>query len=334
MERSGSPPEDRDLAGVGEFGLIARLTEGLALGPGVEIGVGDDAAVLLPTPGHKLVVTTDVLVEGLDFTAALSGPEDWGWKAVAANCSDLAAMGAEARWLVLALTVPDPTPVATLERVYAGVGEACRRFGVVMVGGDVSGGPALSLAVTALGECERPVLRSGAGPGDRLVVSGPLGAAAAGLALLRSGDPAAADLLGRFPGLATAHRRPEPAMAMGLALARAGATAMIDVSDGLAGDALHLAEASGVGVEIHDAGVPLAPGVAEAAALLGHDPLLLALGGGEDFVLAAALPRAADLGGVVDCGRFTADPATRVRITRDGPAPLAGLAYDHFRPGR
>ena len=204
-------------------------------------------------------------------------------------------------------------------------------FGVSLVGGDVSAGPALSLAVTALGEVERPVLRSGARPGDRLVVTGPLGAAAAGLALLRSGDPAAKELLDRFPGLAAAHRRPTPALAMGLALAQAGATALIDVSDGLAGDALHLAEASGVGVEVHDAAVPLAPGVAEAAALLGRDPLELALGGGEDFVLAAALPRAADLGGVLDCGRFTPDPATRIRLTRAGPAPLAGLAWDHFR---
>jgi thiamine-monophosphate kinase len=264
--------------------------------------------VLAPTPGHKLVVTTDVLVEGLDFTAALSEPEDWGWKAVAANLSDLAAMGAEARWLVMALTVPEATPVATLERIYAGVGEACRTFGAALVGGDVSGGPALSLAVT-----------------------GPLGAAAAGLALLSSGDPAAAGLLRRFPGLAAAHRRPVPALAMGLALARAGATAMIDVSDGLAGDALHLAEASGTGLEIHDRAVPLAPGVAEAAALLGHDPIELALGGGEDFVLAAALPRTADLGGVLDCGRFTPDPARRVRVTRTGEAPLKGLAWDHFR---
>jgi thiamine-monophosphate kinase len=290
--------------------------------------------VLEPTAGHRLVVTTDVLVEGLDFTAALSEPEDWGWKAVVANLSDLAAMAAEARWLVLALTVPDPTPVAMLERVYAGVGEACRAFGVALVGGDISAGPALSMAVTALGETERPVPRSGARPGDRLAVSGPLGAAAAGLALLQSGDPAAAGLLGRFPGLAAAHRRPQPALAMGLALARAGATAMIDVSDGLAGDALHLAEASGVGIEVHDAAVPLAPGVAEAAALLGRDPLELAIGGGEDFVLAAALPRAADLGGVLDCGRFTADSSTRVRVTRGGPVPLAGLAWDHFRrPG-
>jgi thiamine-monophosphate kinase len=298
------------------------------------VGVGDDAAVLQPTAGHKLVVTTDVLVEGLDFTAELSEPEDWGWKAVVANLSDLAAMAAEARWLVLALSVPEATPVATLERVYAGVGEACRAFGVALVGGDVSAGPALSLAVTALGEAERPVPRSGARPGDRLCVTGPLGAAAAGLALLRSGDPAAAGLLGRFPGLAAAHRRPRPALAMGLALARAGATAMIDLSDGLAGDALHLAEASGVGVEVHDAAVPLASGVAEAAGLLGRDPLELALGGGEDFVLAAALPRTADLGGVLDCGRFTPDPARRVRMIRDGEAPLEGLAWDHFRtPG-
>jgi thiamine-monophosphate kinase len=295
------------------------------------VGVGDDAAVLAPSHGHKLVVTTDVLVEGLDFTAALSEPEDWGWKAVAANLSDLAAMGAEARWLVLALTVPGPTPVGTLERVYAGVGEACRSFGVALVGGDVSAGPALSMAVTALGEAERPVLRSGARPGDRLAVTGPLGAAAAGLGLLRRGDRAAGELLGRFPGLAAAHRRPTPALAMGLALARAGASAMIDVSDGLAGDALHVAEASQVGLEVHDATVPLAPGVAEAAALLGLDPLELALGGGEDFVLAAALPRAAEVGGILDCGRFTPDPGTRVRLTRGGPRPLTGLAYDHFR---
>ena len=333
MERSGSPPEDRELRHLGEFGLIARLTGGLEPGPGVEAGVGDDAAVLLPTPGHRLVVTTDVLVEGLDFTAELSEPEDWGWKAVAANLSDLAAMAAEARWLVLALTVPAATPVPTLERVYAGIGEACRMFGVSLVGGDVSAGPALSLAVTALGEAERPVLRSGARPGDRLVVTGPLGAAAAGLALLRSGDPAASELLGRFPGLAAAHRRPQPALAMGIVLARAGATAMIDVSDGLAGDALHLAESSGVGVEVHEATVPLAPGVVQAAALLGLDPLALALAGGEDFVLAAALPRAADVGGVLDCGRFTADPAQRARMTQSGPMPLAGLAYDHFRSG-
>jgi thiamine-monophosphate kinase len=287
--------------------------------------------VLQPTPGRKLVVTTDVLVEGRHFTAALSDPEDWGWKAVAVNLSDLAAMGAVARWLVLALTVPEAADVGTLQRVYEGIGQACRAFGVALVGGDVSAGPALSLAVTALGEAEEAVTRAGARPGDRLVVTGPLGAAAAGLALLERGDEPAAGLLGRFPALAAAHRRPAPELRMGPLLARAGATAMVDVSDGLAGDALHLAEASGVGVEVRDAAVPLAPGVAEAAALLGRDPVALALGGGEDFVLAAALPRDADLGGVLDCGRFTADPGARVHETPAGPRPLAGLAFDHFR---
>jgi thiamine-monophosphate kinase len=299
----------------------------------VEVGVGDDAAVLRPTPGRRLVVTTDVLVEGRHFGSAFSEPEDWGWKAVAVNLSDLAAMGAAARWLLVALTVPDQASLTVLQRLYAGIGDACEAFAVALVGGDTSGGPALSLAVTALGEADRAVTRAGARPGDRLVVSGPLGAAAAGLALLERDDQPARELLGRFPGLAAAHRRPRPELATGMRLAHAGATAMIDLSDGLAGDALHLAEASGVGIELHDAAVPLAPGVAEAAALLGRDPAELALGGGEDYLLAAALPPTADLGGVLDCGRFTAEPHRRVRLTPAGPRPLAGLAFDHFRPG-
>jgi thiamine-monophosphate kinase len=299
----------------------------------VEVGVGDDAAVLRPTPGRRLVVTTDVLVEGRHFGSAFSEPEDWGWKAVAVNLSDLAAMGAAARWLLVALTVPDQASLTLLQRLYAGIGEACEAFAVALVGGDTSGGPVLSLAVTALGEADRAVTRAGARPGDRLVVSGPLGAAAAGLALLERDDQPARELLGRFPGLAVAHRRPRPELATGMRLAHAGATAMIDLSDGLAGDALHLAEASGVGIELHDAAVPLAPGVAEAAALLGRDPAELALGGGEDYLLAAALPPTADLGGVLDCGRFTAEPHRRVRLTPAGPRPLAGLAFDHFRPG-
>jgi thiamine-monophosphate kinase len=305
-------------------------------GQGVEVGIGDDAAVLALTPGRKLVVTTDVLVEGQHFSAELSAPADWGWKAVAVNCSDVAAMGALPRWLVLALTVPAETPLELLDQVYAGIREACGAFAVDLVGGDVSLGPALSLGVTALGEAERVVTRAGARPGDRLVVSGPLGAAAAGLALLRRDDEAAQELLGRFPALAAAHRRPCPDLGAGPRLAQAGATAMPDVSDGLAGDALHLAEASSTGLEIDDPSVPLAPGVREAAALLGRDPVELALGGGEDFVLAAALPAGTGRGaspaaGLIDCGTFTATRERRVHLTPAGPAPLTGLAFDHFR---
>jgi thiamine-monophosphate kinase len=298
----------------------------------VAVGIGDDAAVLVPTPGRLMVVTTDVIVEGYHFTAALSSPADWGWKAVAVNCSDVAAMGAVPRWLVLALTVPGDTAVGRLDELYSGIAEACRSFAVDLVGGDVSRGPALSLAVTALGEAERVVTRSGARPGDLLVVTGPLGAAAAGLGLLQRGDEAARLVLGRFPALASAHRRPCPHLDAGPRLARAGATAMLDVSDGLAGDALHLAEESETGIEIDDPAVPLAPGVREAAELLGMDPVALALGGGEDFVLAAALPPEAAAGLAV-CGRFTRDPKHRVRRTPNGEVPLAGIGFDHFRAG-
>jgi thiamine-monophosphate kinase len=277
------------------------------------------------------VVTTDVVVEGRHFSAALSDPEDWGWKAVAVNLSDLAAMGAEPRWLVVALTVPPETGTALLDRVYAGLREACLAFAVGLAGGDTSAGPVLSLAVTAIGEAERVVTRAGARPGDRLAVSGPLGAAAAGLALLGRDDRQARELLERFPGLAAAHRRPQPQLAAGRRLAAAGASAMLDVSDGLAGDALHLAEASGAGLELDAAAVPVAAGVAEAAALLGRDPLDLVLAGGEDFAIAAALPPDAPTAGAAVCGRFTADPTRRVGRTPGGDLPLAGLAYDHFR---
>jgi thiamine-monophosphate kinase len=287
--------------------------------------------VLRPTPGRLLVVTTDVVVEGRHFSAELSDPEDWGWKAVAVNLSDLAAMGAEPRWLVVAMTVPPETGTALLDRVYAGLREACLAFAVGLAGGDTSAGPVLSLAVTAIGEAERVVTRAGARPGDRLAVSAPLGAAAAGLALLGRGDRQARELLERFPGLAAAHRRPQPQLAAGRRLAAAGASAMIDVSDGLAGDALHLAEASGTGLELDAAAVPAADGVAEAAALLGRDPLDLVLAGGEDFAIAAALPTNAPTAGAAVCGRFSADPTRRVRRTPGGDLPLTGLAYDHFR---
>jgi thiamine-monophosphate kinase len=287
--------------------------------------------VLRPTPGRLLVVTTDVVVEGQHFSADLSDPEDWGWKAVAVNLSDLAAMGAEPRWLVVAMTVPPETGTALLDRVYAGLREACLAFAVGLAGGDTSAGPVLSLAVTAIGEAERVVTRAGARPGDRLAVSAPLGAAAAGLALLGRGDRQARELLERFPGLAAAHRRPQPQLAAGRRLAAAGASAMIDVSDGLAGDALHLAEASGTGLELDAAAVPAAAGVAEAAALLRRDPLDLVLAGGEDFAIAAALPPDAPTAGAAVCGRFSADPTRRVRRTPGGDLPLTGLAYDHFR---
>jgi thiamine-monophosphate kinase len=328
-------PDDADaLATLGEFGLIARLTAlaGAAGAAGVELGPGDDAAVLVPTPGLRLVATVDLLVEGRHFAAGLSGPADWGWKALAVNASDLAAMGAEPLAALVALTIPPGTPVELLDELYRGMAAAGRQFRLPVVGGDTSAGPVLSLAVTALGQAERPVRRDGARPGDRLVVTGPLGAAAAGLALLRrADDPEAAALLAAHPHLAAAHRRPLADLAAGARLAAAGVGAMLDVSDGLAGDAAHLAEASGTGLEIDEAAVPLAAGVAAAAGLLGLDPVELALGGGEDYVLAAALAPRVEVAGVSACGRFTDDPGRLVRVGPAGERPLAGLAFDHFR---
>jgi len=334
---SGAPGE---LSRLGELGLLARLLEVLGSGAGdpggdagasgVLVGPGDDGAVLAPTPGARLVLTTDTIVEGRHFSAATSAPQDWGWKAVAVNVSDVVAMGGTARWLVVALVLPAVTAVELVTRVYQGIAAAARAFGVAVVGGDISSGRELSLAVAAVGEVDRPVRRDGARPGDRLAVTGPVGAAAAGLGLLALGSAAADEVLARYPGLAAAHRRPSPDPGAGVRLAAAGATAMLDVSDGLAADVLHLAVASGVGVELHDAAVPLAAGVEAAAAVLGADPMELALGGGEDFVLAAALPRAADAAGVIDCGRFTDRPDQRLRRAAAGPLPLAGLGWDHF----
>lgn len=379
----GRPAPDiaQALAGLGEFGLISRLVARLPGGPdsgstpggpdpdapaggapagGVEVGIGDDAAVLRPTPGRRLVVTTDVLVDGRHFDAALSGPFDWGWKAVVVNVSDVAAMGAVPRWLVLALTIPPSTPVHVLDALYDGIGAACQDAGVVVVGGDVSSGPALSLAVTALGEAERVVTRSGARPGDLLAVTGPVGGAAAGLGLLLRAGPerghqengrespgpadirerdAARGLLTRFPALEAAHARPRAALDAGPRLARLGATAMLDVSDGLSADVLHLAESSGLGLELDETAVPLVPGVPETAAFLGVDSLDLALGGGDDYVLAVALPpevaRAAAgdpaLAALTVCGTFTDDPGHRVSRGPVGERPLAGRGHDHFR---
>jgi thiamine-monophosphate kinase len=328
---AGDPAAGGSLAALGEFGLLERLTRGLPGGRGVEVGIGDDAAVLALTPGRRLVATTDVLVEGVHFSSRLSTPSDWGWKAIAVNLSDLAAMGARPRAALLALTVPGSVPPRRLDHLYEGVAQACSEFGAPLVGGDVSAGPVLSLAVTALGEVDRPVTRGGARPGDRLAVTGPLGAAAAGLALLDRDDPPARELLHRYPGLAAAHRRPRPELAAGPRLARAGARAMIDVSDGLAADALHLAEASGLGLVVRAELVPLAPGVAQAARLLGRDAPALALGGGEDYVLAVALPPEVDDPEVTACGEFVADPDVRVARTAQAEVALAGLGYDHLR---
>ena len=293
-----------------EFDLIARLRALLPPSSAGVSGADDDAAVL---PGNRLLAT-DLIVDGVHFDRALVRPADVGWKAIAVNVSDIAAMGGRPEAVVIGVVLP-PGDDGWLEEAYAGVAEACRAYATAVVGGDVVSGGALVLAPSITGHAARPVLRSGARPRDRVVLTGPLGRSAAGLAALRAGRD---DL----PDLARAYRRPQPSVAAGVALADAGATAMIDVSDGLGADLGHIAAASGVRIILADR-LPYADDVAE---VFGESTAEgFALGGGEDYVLAACLPP-----------DVHADPVLEVGTVEDGPpdviwrgSSVARRGWDH-----
>lgn len=255
-------------------------------------GPGDDAAVV--AAGEFAVTSVDVVVEGVHFDLTTHSHEDVGHKALAAALSDLAAMGAAPGEAYVGLTLPSDTEDGAALALVSAMAALAQRSEVQLAGGDVVAGPALSVAVTVTGwapDASQLAYREGARPGDLIGVSGCLGGSAAGLLLLQgldAGLPAAAhdELLRR-------HRRPEPLLALGRALASAGCSAMIDVSDGIATDAGHLSERSGVAIEVALAEVPLAPGVEEVARAAGRDPLELAATGGEDFELLLAAPAAA-----------------------------------------
>ncbi len=300
-----------EIEGLGEFGLIARLTAAPGVPPS-PYGPGDDAA-LVSAPDGRLVATTDLLVEGVHFRRDWSGAYDIGRKSAAQNLADVAAMGARPTALLIGFGAPAGFPVTDFDALAAGVRDECAAAGAVLVGGDVVAAPQLVVSGTALGVLDgrSPVLRSGARPGDVVGVAGRLGWAAAGLRLLLAGE--------RTGPLVDAHRRPEPPYAVGPQLAMAGATSMCDVSDGLVSDLGHLAEASGVAFEIASASLrPLgAPGVSD-------DELL---SGGEDHALAFTLPAGAPLPpGAVLVGTVLAGAP---EVTVDGhPARLRG--YEHF----
>jgi thiamine-monophosphate kinase len=320
----------------GEFGLIARIVARLAAGAaqadGVVVGPGDDAAVVAASDG-RVVVTTDLVVEGRHFRREWSTAYDVGRRAAARSLADVAAMGTRPTAIVVGLAAPPDLPLDWADGLADGLRDECRLAGAVVVGGDVSADDHVTLAVTALGDLagRRPVRRSGAVPGDVVVVAGRLGYAAAGLALLQAGRAGDA--------LADAHRRPQVAYAAARRLAEAGATAMIDVSDGLVADLGHVASASGVAIELATDDLPLPADLVEAGLALGVDPLGWIAGGGDDHAFAATMPGDAALRAVTLLADLP-EPVPFAQVGRVVPgagvtfvdAPPPGVAgHEHFR---
>lgn len=321
---------------MGEFDLIARLSPSLdTAGGDVLVGAGDDCAVLA-VGDRALLVTVDAFVDGVHMRRDVSGVDDIGWKAIAASVSDIAAMGGRPKAAVVALCRPPNLAPADVEELYGGMRAACDRWGVRLVGGDTVASDRLVVSVTVLGDADPAavVQRSGARPGDHVVVVGALGAGAAALAQIAAGaDPA--------PVLLAAHRRPCALVDAGVALAAHGATAMIDVSDGLGADLGHVCAASAVGARVRWRDLPVADGALAAARAAGADPVVVVAGGGEDFALLAAVPahsaeEAAAAAGAAEgvpaavVGEIMAGAGCRLLLEDGGERDLAGFGYDHY----
>ena len=334
-----------------EFELIRRIGRALTgPDPSVLLGIGDDAAAVAPAAGMTTLLTTDTFVEGVDFDVAFSSWRQIGWKCMAANYSDIAAMGGAPRHALTTLCLPVHRTAEEVEALYEGFLDLARHTGqaVSIVGGDLSAtdGPTV-ISITVRGEAaEKDITaRGGARAGDILCVTGHLGASEAGLRLLRSAreHPEAGRTADRFEGVLRRHRTPAPRVREGAILARSGwVRAMIDVSDGISSDALHLGRGSGVGLKLDGNALPIADETRRAMEHLGLDPVGTALESGEEFeLLCAVAPDGVDrlaaelaertgtplapIGECVSEGRgcTVADHA--------GTRPLRPEGYEHFR---
>ena len=325
-----------------EFDLIEALSRALPSPPsnaarGLRIGIGDDAAAW-SSPEGATVLTTDTLVEGVHFDLDWTGWADLGWKALAVNLSDVAAMGCAPTYAVVTLGLRGDLPVDGLAAMYGGIAEVAGRFGCAVVGGDITASPALFVSVAMLGSrqgCGGILTRTGAVPGQAVAVTGRLGSSAAGLRLLRSGAPQD----GPLRRLVDAHLRPQPRLPEGQAIADASSSAAIDVSDGLVADLAKLCAASGVGAEIDASSVPVDPALAPA---FPDDWLELALSGGEDYELLFTAPAKTveRIAGEVDTpvtviGR-TVDPSEGVKVLDASGAQidLPHEGWDHLESMR
>ncbi|QWF23961.1 thiamine-phosphate kinase [Nocardioides sp. LMS-CY] len=313
-------PPDATLADAGEFGLISALIDLFPQGEQVLVGPGDDAAVLRIRNGH-VVVSTDLLVEGRHFRRDWASAEDVGHRAAAQNLSDINAMGGRATSLTVGLAAPADLPVQWALDFARGFAEECSLVGASVVGGDLTRADEIVVAVTVLGSCtQAPVLRSGARPGDVLAICGRQGWSAGGLAVLGRGF--------RSPRvLVEAYRRPEPPYDAGRIAAEAGATAMIDVSDGLLADAGHVADDSGVAIDVHASAFDVPEPLHAVGAALGADPIQFMLSGGEDHALLATF---ASVDAVPAGWAVIGSVAAGSGVTVDGTPYEGPTGWTHF----
>lgn len=313
-------PPDATLADAGEFGLISELIALFEQGDDVLVGPGDDAAVLRIRKGH-VVVSTDVMVEGRHFRREWADGKDVGHRAAAQNLSDINAMGGRATYLTVGLAAPADLPAAWALDMARGIAEEAAKVGACVVGGDLTRADQVMVSVTVLGTCTvSPVLRSGARPGDVLAVHGRQGWAAGGLAVLGRGF--------RSPRvLVEAYRRPEPPYEGGLVAAQAGATAMIDVSDGLLSEVGHVAEASGVAIDVTSSAFEVPEPLHAVGAALGADALRFVLTGGDDHSLLATFP---DDASVPDGWTVVGRVLEGEGVTVDGSPYEGASGWTHF----
>jgi thiamine-monophosphate kinase len=330
----------------GERGLIERIRRRLPPAPSdVIVGIGDDAAVAEPERGALQVFTTDALVEGIHFDRRFSSIADIGYKALAVNVSDVAAMGGVTRLALLSLMLPAQTTIIDVDILLDGLLEMAASARVTLVGGNITRSPGpLMIDVTAIGSVRRRKIltRGGGRAGDVLYVTGTIGAAAAGLGWLRahSENPGSAVGDGPMEECVARHRRPEPRARIGALLGRnRAASACMDLSDGLADAVTQVASASGTGATIEAAALPIHPGAREWFVSQGHDPVASSLTGGDDYELLFAVPkrgrsalrsvlREARGVPIARIGELTRDAA--IVLTREGRVEPMPAGFVHF----